>query len=213
MKRLNLALRLLWRDGRSGELTILLAALMIAVSCSTAISLFSDRLEKTMNNQAAEFLAADLVIASPAPVSADWLAQAKQLKQAQAVEFPSVLIEHEELLLASVKAVSALYPLRGHLKVTNNEDLTTGSPLRTASPEFTPQQQQIETIAEDLLAQLGSPVNVELINAVIKAAKNPDDLEERLAALMVGSSSDVFTQTLEKALFIADVLGYVHAGS
>jgi putative ABC transport system permease protein len=121
MKRLSLALRLLWRDGRSGELTILLAALMIAVSCSTAISLFSDRLEKTMNNQAAEFLAADLVIASPAPLTSDWLEQAKQLKQAQAVEFPSVLIEHEELLLASVKAVSALYPLRGHLKISGND--------------------------------------------------------------------------------------------
>ena len=121
MKRFSLALRLLWRDGRSGELTILLAALMIAVSCSTAISLFSDRLQKTMTNQAAEFLAADLVITTPSPLSANWLNQAKQLKQSQAAEFPSVLIEHEELLLASVKAVSALYPLRGALKISGND--------------------------------------------------------------------------------------------
>jgi putative ABC transport system permease protein len=121
MKRFSLALRLLWRDGRSGELTILLCALMIAVSCSTAISLFSDRLQRTMNNQAAEFLAADLVIASHAPLSSTWLAQAQQLKQSQSVEFPSVLMEHEELLLASVKAVSALYPLRGHLKISTND--------------------------------------------------------------------------------------------
>lgn len=121
MKRFSLALRLLWRDGRSGELTILLCALVIAVSCSTAISLFSDRLQRTMNNQAAEFLAADLVISSHAPLSSAWLNQAPQLKQSQAVEFPSVLIEHDELLLASVKAVSALYPLRGHLKISGND--------------------------------------------------------------------------------------------
>ena len=56
MNGFRLALRLLWRDGRSGELTILLCALVIAVSCSTAITLFADRLQRTMTLQAAEFL-------------------------------------------------------------------------------------------------------------------------------------------------------------
>jgi len=120
MKRFNLALRLLWRDGRSGELTILCAALIIAVSCSTAINLFSDRLQRTMTQQAAEFLAADLVITSPTPFSLSTL-NTTGLKQAQAVEFPSVLMEQNELLLVSVKAVSALYPLRGQLKISDND--------------------------------------------------------------------------------------------
>ena len=75
MSRFNLALRLLWRDSRSGELTILILALIIAVTSSTAIALFSDRLQRTMTNQTAEFLAADLVIASPTPVPAEWLSQ------------------------------------------------------------------------------------------------------------------------------------------
>ncbi len=120
MSRFNLALRLLWRDSRSGELTILMLALIIAVTSSTAIALFSDRLQRTMTNQTAEFLAADLVIASPIPVSAEWLTKAIQLELAQArtTEFSSVLIEHDELLLAGVKAVSAAYPLRGFLKTT-----------------------------------------------------------------------------------------------
>ena len=121
MSRFSLALRLLWRDGRSGELTILLAALIIAVSCSTAISLFSDRLQGTMNHQAAEFLAADLVITGPAPLTPELLEQAQALKQSQTVEFPSVLMEGEDLLLASIKAVSAAYPLRGQLKITDND--------------------------------------------------------------------------------------------
>ena len=120
MSRFNLALRLLWRDSRSGELTVMILALIIAVTSSTAIALFSDRLQRTMTNQTAEFLAADLVIASPAPIPVKWLDQAIQLDLAQArtAEFSSVLIEHDELLLASIKAVSAAYPLRGFLKTT-----------------------------------------------------------------------------------------------
>lgn len=130
MTNIRLALRLLWRDGRSGELTILLFALVIAVSCSTAISVFSDRLQRTMTSQAAEFLAADLVIASPAPLTAELIATAQALKQSQSVEFPSVLMEGEELLLASIKAVSADYPLRGQLKISdsNSEKISTTPP-------------------------------------------------------------------------------------
>ena len=123
MSRFNLALRLLWRDSRSGELTILILALIIAVTSSTTIALFSDRLQRTMTNQTAEFLAADLVISSPTPVPSEWLTKATQLNLAQArtAEFSSVLIEHEELLLVGIKAVSAAYPLRGFLKTTTDD--------------------------------------------------------------------------------------------
>jgi putative ABC transport system permease protein len=125
MTRFNLALRLLWRDSRSGELTILVLALIIAVTSSTAISLFADRLQRTMTTQAAEFLAADLVIASPTLIPETWLAKADQLNlaQAQTVEFSSVLMENDELLLAGVKSVSDLYPLRGYLKTTTSDYL------------------------------------------------------------------------------------------
>lgn len=123
MNRFNLALRLLWRDSRSGELTILVLALIIAVTSSTAISLFADRLQRTMTMQAAEFLAGDLVISGTSPAPEAWLAKADQLKlrQAQTVEFSSVLIENDELLLAGIKSVSALYPLRGYLKTTTSD--------------------------------------------------------------------------------------------
>jgi len=123
MNRFNLALRLLWRDSRSGELTILVLALLIAVTSSTAIALFADRLQNTMVMQAAEFLAADLVIASPAAIPTAWQDKATQLKliQARTAEFSSVLIEHDEMLLASIKSVSAAYPLRGFLKTQTTE--------------------------------------------------------------------------------------------
>jgi putative ABC transport system permease protein len=126
MYRLKLALRLLRRETRSGELTLLMLALLIAVTGLTAASLFADRLERTMTAQTAEFLAADLVIESPAPIPADWLAQSRQLglKEARTIEFSSMLIENDEMLLASVKAVNAAYPLRGQLKITDADHRT-----------------------------------------------------------------------------------------
>ncbi|MGR9037343.1 MAG: ABC transporter permease, partial [Gammaproteobacteria bacterium] len=123
MSLLNLALRLLGRDIRSGELTLLMLALTVAVACSTTVSLFADRLHRTMTLQAAEFLAADLVIAGPDKFDRNWYAEAEKrgLKQAQTAEFSSVLLENDEMLLASVKAVSELYPLRGSLKITGSD--------------------------------------------------------------------------------------------
>ncbi len=123
MSRVTLALKLLFRDGRSGELTILVLALIIAVSSSTAISLFADRMHRTMSTQAAEFLAADLVITTPALIPIDWLSKAESLNLATArtAEFSTVLIENDELLLAGIKAVSADYPLRGYLKSTHSD--------------------------------------------------------------------------------------------
>lgn len=123
MFRLRLALRLLRRESRSGELTLLALSLLIGVTGLTAASLFADRLQRAMITQTAEFLAADLVIESPDPIPIAWLAKARQLglKDSQTIEFSSMLIENSELLLASVKAVSAAYPLRGRLKITDGE--------------------------------------------------------------------------------------------
>jgi putative ABC transport system permease protein len=123
MKPFSLAVRLLWRDTRAGELTLLFLALLIAVTCSSAITMFSSRLERTMTDQAAEFLAADMVITSHAILNNDWLKHADKfnLTQAQNAEFSSVLMENDEMLLAGVKAVSDKYPLRGFLKTTTSD--------------------------------------------------------------------------------------------
>ncbi|MDD2725397.1 MAG: DUF935 family protein [Methylovulum sp.] len=81
---------------------------------------------------------------------------------------------------------------------------------RIYTPVFTKQQQAVENLGDQLLAQLGSPVNAELIRTAINAASDPEDLEQRLAVLMSGSSQDEFAQALSYSLFAADILGYVH---
>ncbi len=119
----SLAMKLLWRDGRSGELTLLVLALLLAVTSSTTISLFADRLQRTMNLQAAEFLAGDLAVTGSAPADEAWLSAAGDfgLRQAQTVEFASMLLEHGQMLLVSVKAAGSNYPLRGELKAAEGD--------------------------------------------------------------------------------------------
>ena len=118
MIRWRLAMRLLVRNWRSGEQRILVAALVIAVAASTAIGFFTDRLGRGMANQSADFLGADLVLESPRPVEADWLSEARTrgLQTIETLEFASVVVSGDELLLSSVKAVEDGFPLRGEMR-------------------------------------------------------------------------------------------------
>jgi len=120
---LGLALKLVLRDWRSGELSILVGALVIAVAGSTAVSLFGHRLTRTMETQAAEFLAADMVVSAHESSPEDWFRKASELglSQTRTIEFPTVVVENGELLLTGAKGVSAGYPLRGTLRTTTTD--------------------------------------------------------------------------------------------
>lgn len=114
----RLAWRLARRDWRGGELGVLLAALVIAVAATAATQLFGDRLARTMVDHAAEFIAGDLTLASHRKIPPEWIEQSETLglKHAASVEFPSVLMENEQILLGGIKAVSPAYPLRGEVR-------------------------------------------------------------------------------------------------
>ncbi len=77
--------------------------------------------------------------------------------------------------------------------------------------KFTPEQQVIEKIADDLLDNVTAPLSNAQLQQVIRAAKSPEDLEKRLAILMANADFTEFSDTLSKAIFAADVLGYAHA--
>ncbi|MEO2175805.1 MAG: FtsX-like permease family protein [bacterium] len=115
-----MAIKLLWRDWRSGELTLLLASLVIAVSTVTTITLFVDRLQQALYQESATFLAADRVIASNDPIDSAILQKASQLHldQAETLNFLSMVFSADRAQFASVKAVTADYPLRGELIIS-----------------------------------------------------------------------------------------------
>ena len=77
---------------------------------------------------------------------------------------------------------------------------------------FTQQQQLIEDVADDALDGSAQPIPTDVVRAAILAATSPEDLADRLFAL-VGDKlpDDKFSAELERALYAADVLGYVHA--
>ena len=113
-----LAYRQLLRDARAGELRVLFFALVVAVAASTAIGYFGARLNDAMLLRASEFLGADMVLSGSAPASQEQIDDGKQLglDHAQVVEFSSVIATDQDLQLASVKAASSSYPLRGTLR-------------------------------------------------------------------------------------------------
>ena len=118
---LGLAVRLLWRDWRGGELTLLLASLVIAIGTVTTITLFIDRLQQALISESATFLAADRVISSAKPVPEEWLLEAKRLglETGSSLSFLSMVFAADRAQLSSVKAVSNEYPLRGKLRVAD----------------------------------------------------------------------------------------------
>jgi putative ABC transport system permease protein len=117
VNNLSQALRLLRRDWRAGELRLLVTALVIAVASVTSVGFFTDRIERAMQRQAAEMLAADLRLSSRQPIAPYFSQQARQrgLRTATTVSFPSVVLHKGATQLVQAKAVSEDYPLRGRL--------------------------------------------------------------------------------------------------
>jgi len=118
MKTLLLALRLLRRDFRAGELRILALAILVAVGGMTAVGFFTDRMQRAMVQQGVELLGADLVLVSSAPARAELVDEARraQLVTVATLTFPSVVLAGDRPQLVDVKAVGAGYPLRGTLR-------------------------------------------------------------------------------------------------
>ena len=126
--------RMLWRDWRGGELTILAIGLIIAVTSITAVGFFTDRIERGLQMQSAELIAGDLVLTSGRSDINDYLTEARSndFQVTTTQQFRSVVIASERLQLAEVKAVSDGYPLRGVLRISDtafgDDEATTGIP-------------------------------------------------------------------------------------
>lgn len=125
--------RQLLRESRLGELRVLFAALLIAVTASSALGYFNARLQNAMLMRATEFLGADMQLRGSLPPSPEQLelAQTKGLKQANVVEFTSVITTEQALQLAAIKAADSAYPLRGELRSReqlDSEEQTSAGP-------------------------------------------------------------------------------------
>jgi len=118
--------KLLWRDWKGGQLNLVVSALVLAVMVVTAVSLFADRVERGLNKQISSFLASDLTVRGGIEISDDYRTKAAELnlKTADLALFRSMVFAGDANHLASVKAVSNNYPLRGQMELS--DDLEVG---------------------------------------------------------------------------------------
>jgi len=122
----SLVYKLFARDWRSGELKVLIAALLVAVSAVSSISFFSQRVEIAMLEESSRFIGADLRISGPREMAPEWLAKTTQmnLSSAKSLMFASVASTELAFQLSSIRAVDSKYPLKGTLTLTLADQTT-----------------------------------------------------------------------------------------
>ena len=113
-----LALKMLLRSWRGGQLGLIFSALVLAVAVVTSVALLAERVERALVKESSSFLAADLVVSSSQATDSDWLERAEQqgIRTARIASFASMTFAGDEMHLASIKAVESSYPLRGAVK-------------------------------------------------------------------------------------------------
>lgn len=129
-----LALRLLWRNWRSGEVKLLAAALLLAVAVVSGIAIFTDRLQHTLVQESNALLGADKVVRGSHPHDSAWnqAADEADLRRTTATNFASMIYAGEHMHLASVKAVGEGYPLRGQLEISTTPFATQANQIEVA---------------------------------------------------------------------------------
>jgi putative ABC transport system permease protein len=118
---LRLALRMLRRDWRAGELRVLIAALVLAVASVGTVGFFADRVKGALTEQANLLLGGDLLISGDRPLPGTFADRARSdgLSATPVVRFNSMVQVAEGRgpaggpVLSDVKAVGEGYPLRG----------------------------------------------------------------------------------------------------
>ncbi|PCC13164.1 ABC transporter permease [Pseudoalteromonas sp. JB197] len=118
----KLALKLFSREFRRGELTVISAAIALAVLTVLTLSMVTERIAQSIAQKSSAFIAADRVLGSNHVIDASYIAKAEQqnLKTAQMLYFDTMLFANDEMQFSSVKAASSGYPLKGQLKVKSS---------------------------------------------------------------------------------------------
>ncbi len=119
------AIRSLRRDLRTGELSVLLMAIIVAVTAMTAVGFFTDRVGRAIKLQAGAVLAGDVVVRAPAPLKPSFIDEARALgiDTAESLSFLTMVLPadagNESNALSQITAVSEGYPLRGEFLVAD----------------------------------------------------------------------------------------------
>lgn len=115
----NLLKPLLLQSFRTGGLYLLIIALSLAISTTTALKFSNDQVKNAVSLQASQMLGADLVLSNNEPIEQQWKKKAEQLglKQTNVTIFSSMAHTQDQFVMVNVKAIEPLFPLRGQLEI------------------------------------------------------------------------------------------------
>jgi putative ABC transport system permease protein len=117
--------RTLLRDLRSGDLRLLMVAVILAVAALTAVGFFADRLKGGLQRDARQLLGGDAVVSSDNPTPAAFVEKARTLglNVVTTLGFPTMARASEAqggaAKLVALKVVEPGYPLRGTLRIAS----------------------------------------------------------------------------------------------
>jgi putative ABC transport system permease protein len=203
-----MAWRQLRRDFASGDLRILLAALVLAVLAVTAIGFVTDRAERALALEANRLLGGDAVVLGDTPLAGAVreAAGAPGLRRTETQELSSMVrvgdADDERLKLGELRALGEGFPLRGHFRIVEAE----GGPEREAiGPPAQGSVWMSRAGADALGARLGDRIGI-------------GESQLRLAALVVqepDAALDYFNIAPRVFLHLADLpaTGLVQEGS
>ena len=121
----------------------------------------------------------------------------------------------EQYLLREHDFIEGDFEIEQCQPVPQSGALATGRPpLALAAGHgsaFTPAQQQVEALVDTATSEAPQPVSEERLRQLVAQAKSPEHLDELLAAEAAEADPAAYRELLERALFAADVLGYVKA--
>ncbi|MEO3879082.1 ABC transporter permease [Rheinheimera fenheensis] len=157
----SIAWRLFWRELSRGELWVIAFALFLAVGSVVSLSGITEGVKSALLQRSAQFNAADKVLRSSQPFDEqlfELAEQQHQLSTARQMQFDSMLFAGDAMQLATIKAVSSSYPLRGDLVLYRSELVTAGE-----TAELKPGQVFFEARLFDLLGvEVGDEVELGL---------------------------------------------------
>lgn len=115
----NLLKPLLLQSFRTGGLYLLIIALSLAISATTALKFSNDQVKQAVSLQASQMLGADLVLSNNELIEQPWKKRAEQLglKQTNVTIFSSMAHTQDQFVMVNVKAIEPDFPLRGQLEV------------------------------------------------------------------------------------------------
>ncbi|HRM30211.1 MAG TPA: FtsX-like permease family protein [Acinetobacter johnsonii] len=110
---------LLKQSFKSSGVYLLIIALILAISATTALKFSNEQIQNAVALQAAEMLAGDLVLTDSQKLDPKWKARATalDLKQSEVTVFSSMAYTDDQFVMVNVKAIDQAFPLRGELRI------------------------------------------------------------------------------------------------